>query len=233
MTNEFTWTDETVKEYVKTYLKYLGEMSPRPYPLSIEEFKQSKAPKKDWEVTHYRVPMGGGMQVLAARECFGCDGCEIHTVKRLSDNVVFTVGDFTQHGQIRGFTECFGMQVLLKQETSEGATGVLISEIIKKPTPLFTTHDDKEVYEGDGVWVVNSAWAQPFEFNAERRWYEETNSHFTYFSTREAAEQYVTENKPQYSLSDVIKAMSTQDEDAIRILPHIRQYIINRLSKKH
>lgn len=99
----FQWTDDLVKEFM-TQFWTLG--SAEATPRKISEFKASKQPKQEWEIVKMRAqgcdwgghPWGND-----------CDkaGCKIHSVKRLSDGEVFTVGEPIEYEgnsyRIRGF----------------------------------------------------------------------------------------------------------------------------------
>jgi len=79
-------------------------------------------------------------------------------------------------------------------------------------TPLFTTTDGKPVYEGDEYWFV---WRTKYGNNlydyAKNKAVKDSDSGASkddkYFSTQAAAEQWIADNKPLYSLNDIQKAL--------------------------
>ncbi len=92
----------------------------------------------------------------------------------------------------------------------------LIKEFIEEP--LFTTEDDVDIFVGDAYWVLNTKvndWI--FEENAARdniNYFYKDKSYASqtkiyYFSTKEAAEEYVVMNKPCLSISDIIEHFNT------------------------
>lgn len=107
--NEFKWTDELVKEFA---WRFLNNFPSSKLPESIEEFKQSKQPKREreWEIVsfehskygilfkhddryfHHVSGYGEGW-CLSEENALESNVMVIHSVKRLSDSETFTVGD--------------------------------------------------------------------------------------------------------------------------------------------
>ena len=128
---------------------------------------------------------------------------KIHSVKRLSDGEVFTVGD-----KITGYHEdARSIQTIrictytgrIRLEQSGGYTDLMNATKVKQP--IFLTHDGKDIFEGDTVWYVNKenlyydyiiAFPE-VKFNSERR---------AYFLTREEAEDYIKRNKVLFTTED-------------------------------
>jgi len=80
--------------------------------------------------------------------------------------------------------------------TSEENRDKYIKENTKKP--IFVSADDKELKEGDVVWYNNS-------WNANWRYLKIESLHpeAKYFSTKESCLEYITENKPKFSLKEI------------------------------
>jgi hypothetical protein len=78
-TDNFVWTDELVSEYVQNIV--FGNLG-KEYN-HILKFKESKQTKKEYEVLTVRIAYDKGTKLEET----------IHSVKRLSDGEVFTVGD--------------------------------------------------------------------------------------------------------------------------------------------
>ena len=74
-------------------------------------------------------------------------------------------------------------------------------------TPLFTTTDGKPVYEGDWYWCVwpSVSFVAIHVQTIPQRWWEQPGT--LTFSTEEAAEQWIADNKPLYSLNDLLAAL--------------------------
>lgn len=75
-------------------------------------------------------------------------------------------------------------------------------EKIEEKQPLFITEDDKEIFEEDiyyfikrnSVDIVNDGYAKKGHYCGKNI------EDYVYFSTKEAAEKWIDENKPKYSL---------------------------------
>jgi hypothetical protein len=79
--------------------------------------------------------------------------------------------------------------------------------------PILTTHDGKDIYVFDKCWYVG----KEFEIN---EWvvFETEILHLDklkYFSTKEAAEEYILFNKPMLSVKDVENLFRVQDRKSI------------------
>lgn len=145
----------------------------------------------------------------STQEITNHNGYGIHSVKRLSDGEVFTVGD-----KIKGYDNDNGFIIshiwigssndLVLANYPKNAKGFnrscFIKGAIKVKTPLFTTEDGVDVYEGDKVFGIDRNW-KVFEFNALCKI---DNELFKRFSTKEAAEEYVLMNKLCLSINEVM-----------------------------
>jgi len=93
----------------------------------------------------------------------------------------------------------------------------------KERKPLFVTQDGKEVFEGDFFWTVKFNLKEPFRCYAshgkEDGWID--------FSTREAAETYISENAKLYSIKDVREAVIS-----IPGLSYVMGNLISELQKR-
>jgi hypothetical protein len=138
-------------------------------------------------------------------------GYSIHSVKRLSDGSIWTIGDQIEwatcnnHGTIEGFEVSPRNNQMLAKHYSGG---VSIMNIRKQTIePLFTTEDGVEIFhEHYMVWVVNSAWALMHKSVTQKLLWDdrpELEGCFKYFSTEEAANDYVNCNKPALCVKDI------------------------------
>jgi len=132
------------------------------------------------------------------------DYWKIHSVKRLSDGEVFTVGD-----RITGYwyKDARSIQTIkiciytgsIRLEQSGGCTYLSFAKKAKQP--IFLTHDGKDIFPEDTVWYVNKEnlyhdyiKAYPeVKFNSEIR---------AYFLTEEEAEDYVYRTKVLFTTED-------------------------------
>lgn len=146
------------------------------------------------------------------------EGTKIHSVRRLSDNEVFAVGDEVGWGAFFGFrTKILAFSIvegrlklhypLFEDRPVDFINATNLHKINPARTPLFTTTDGKPMFAGETVYVVppNKENVQ-FVFNPDKAF---MNMYRTYkwFSTQAAAEQWIADNKPLYSLNDILAAL--------------------------
>lgn len=128
----------------------------------------------------------------------------IHSVKRLSDGEVFTIGD-----EIR--LNDYGTMVIEKMRLTDSNLrikqgvwfnyegGSCHSSIpVKLKTPLFTTEDGVEIRIDDVYYAIE------YDFKIVEYYLCSTPNGDKQFSTKEKAEEYVLLNKPMLSLQDLL-----------------------------
>lgn len=146
---------------------------------------------------------------------------KIHSVRRLSDGEIFTVGDvikgFCRKGKITEFKILKGksnsrhsgrIDTLL--EKVDDKIGVIIdnhyipTELLSElnTKPLFTTEDGVELFEGDSYYRLNANFTIVPLIMCKR--FSNSYAGAKFFSTRKSAEEYVLMNKPCLSINDVI-----------------------------
>ena len=135
---------------------------------------------------------------------------KISSVKRLSDGAVFTVGDKV----VFHSTEYFEDSVVIIKDffdrdefidvRSENNVVCSLNNISHHKKPIFTTEDGKDIFEGDEYWCVHSYDFFLRDYIAETGIY---NKNYKRFSTKEAAEEYICNNKPMYTLKDIEKCV--------------------------
>lgn len=148
---------------------------------------------------------------------------KIHSVKRLSDGEIFTVGDSIDErpkpkkiieinlrdGKEGGYKE--GVWLFYEKGGSSH-----ISICKKAKQPLFTTEDGVEIFEGDKytfVWLSRPAKGQnintPYTKIAKKLLEGESWSDTAkFFSTEEVAEEYIKMNTPEFSRNQIIEMLS-------------------------
>jgi hypothetical protein len=127
-----------------------------------------------------------------------CGIITIHSIKRLSDGEIFTVGDIDNFGKITGFV--IRENKIVSQYYRIGDWQWLSSiQHIKKP--LFTTEDGVDIFEGDKYFQIGIKFN-----NIECEAYDENNfaESLIIFSTKEKAEEYILMNKPCLSIEEVM-----------------------------
>lgn len=150
---------------------------------------------------------------LDKQDCF-----HIHKVKRLSDGIIFSIGDKVHNPKLQKpmpfvitkfYFDCNNEQLLCNGEHC-GNGHINITKIEHYKEPLFVTEDGVAIFENDKYAVVaindftylnNLIVAKSFN-DAARGGGVRYNK--KYFSTMEIANKYIEENKPQYSKKDMI-----------------------------
>ena len=142
------------------------------------------------------------------------NGCEIFSVRRKIDGVVFTVGDEVVHktdgiintakilrfspSSINSNKMYFGFM-----EGDNFVKDLANFQPLPQRTKLFTTEDGVDIFEGDNYCAVNN----DFIISSVAKSYVGAGQdhRLKYFSTQEKARGYTTLNKPCLSVNDVTK----------------------------
>lgn len=133
------------------------------------------------------------------------DGFNIHSVKRLSDSEVFTVGDEYEFGIITGF-HITGHGIFLENKNCYHSCLLKLANKVKKK-PLFTTEDGVDIFEGDKFWYVTKdliVYMDKCNSMTGGKIVAHSKLGDKYFSTKEKAEEYILMNKRLLSYNDVI-----------------------------
>jgi hypothetical protein len=190
--------------------------NPKEYPEYWE-----KVAEKDYEIIAVRYQHNNNIYIWDSKQ-FCCDGgvidlscvlkgyvgtfkdgykIYIYTVKRLSDGIVFTVGDRVKQSNVKHnniFTITgFEMDVNNEHLLAIGNGGIKLKKIEHYKAPLFTTEDGVDIYEGERVYIVETAFNIVYSGNLYWKPIGVT------FSNKQAAEEYVLMNKPCLSIKEI------------------------------
>ena len=142
-------------------------------------------------------------------------GWKIHSVKRLSDSEIFTIGD-----KVVGYNNSIAKiktidlvgEISLNIGTDKHE-GFSLKNLKKVKKPLFTTENGVDIFEGDYYyyfrfhsWTFDKAIANQ-KFHSQ----DKLSSNSLYFSTKEKAEEYILLNKPCLSYGDVQEYLKIKD----------------------
>lgn len=138
-----------------------------------------------------------------------CDGNKIHSIKRLLDNEIFTIGDKIEIRNLDSKIDSFYIKNDCLMLTSELSNcGDYLNNIIKRKQKqkLFISEDGVDIFEGDGFHYVS------LEFKIYNR--IATNDYikleiYKDFSTKEKAEEFIFMNKPVLSINDLLMKNET------------------------
>lgn len=135
----------------------------------------------------------------------------IYSVKRLSDGEIFTIGDNIKHKNNVtypvGIITCLHIVssvifVTINDRIKGFDTNISLVEQYKQQ-PLFTTEDDVDIYNLNRVWYLrqnNLIINEIYDVLATNK---SKDTNHLYFSTKEAAEEYILMNKPCLSIKEI------------------------------
>lgn len=145
-----------------------------------------------------------GISVCFNTNNYSTDIWDIHSVKRLSDRTVLSIGDYVKgYNSVRkpfkitGFKQTTndkgGTDILV---TGEGRSAYLIYFNCEKVEPILKTEDGVDIFDGDECWEVLDWDFFVHNVSSAALIFLKKNLHSRKaFSTKEAAEKYVLENK--------------------------------------
>lgn len=177
--------------------------------------------EKDYEILSFKSP--AGIMEVNSNEVLSYvgNGDKIHSVKRLVDGEIFTVGDKTSNVYGTDITNINKFEFNHNTITINN-NYARISEINKVKQPLFKTEDLKEVFDQQRFYTValENEFDDYFEI-FEQSLYSASNSDVEeflkskdkHFSTRKAAKEYVLMNNPCLSIQDVLNKLDFEQED--------------------
>jgi len=218
---ELLWNKNIHGEKPKDFSVGVGNSS-----FLMEEFKKSKQQntiQKDWEIMSFmyqdRIVMDKDEEgrfgvpdfCVYEEDLIRSPLHKIHSVKRISDGKVFSIGDVIDEKTICEFevNEDWSGGMFVSFYGSKNKSS--ISWLPKKvKQPLFKTEDGIDVYEGDRYYVVIEKDGFGYETFAVA-WHgqggiESANykNAAKFFSDKEKANEYILMNKPVLSVNDVI-----------------------------
>jgi hypothetical protein len=184
----------TVKE-IENYPEFWEKV--KDYEILELSFKRSERPE-------IRSVIGYSEEYLEA--LIKCENI-IHSVKRLSDNFIFTVGDkvkyYDKNTEIKSiyYNEHNQLSFKVKGDAAP-LTGCFMTNHphFKKLEKLFTTEDGQDIFEGDTIYPVSDDFQLLITDFAGKK-----DIRIRCFSTKEKAKEYILMNKPCLSINDLIK----------------------------
>ena len=151
---------------------------------------------------------------------------KIHSVKRLSDSVVFTVGDKTTLGVITQIQlNNSSDRLWFDFSTCGGYSKDNYQTLKHSKQPLFTTEDKVQIFEGNLYTALFDNWVY-LEQEAINNFILDNAT--LRFSTKETAEEYIFNNKPCLSITDIEEMF---DDTSIYRYDQIK-YLINKVKNK-
>ena len=141
-----------------------------------------------------------------------CNSNKIHSVKRLSDSEIFTIGDKVI-GYNNFITKIKTIDLVGEVSLNIGTDkheGFSLKNLKKAKQPLFTTEDGVDIYEGDTIYGINNDW-KVFSHYTDLQNKVKSWGIKPIFSTTKKAEEYILLNKPCLSYDDVQEYLKVKD----------------------
>lgn len=196
---------ELEDKYIKATATWNGKQ------MNETNFKvASEQPKKEYEILEC-MGATGKKHPYQKNTCLGADKevlpCTIFSVRRISDNEVFSIGD-----EVISVYCGMPLKILSFNLSDNGGLiallqiGVIELKYLQPQPkkPLFTTEDGVEIFEGGEYFLID-----------EEKWislpkkaagtFISPISIFKTFSTKEKAEEYIFLNKPCLSVNDLLE----------------------------
>lgn len=228
------WEEVVEKDYEILSFKRNGNF------MSIEQKKLATL-QKDGSYLHIKLlsTIGGATLEFMLKNSF----YNIHSVKRLSDGEIFTVGDKINYKVVstskrkRTLTSKINsfyidlnnnLRVNFDLDRINTSTNCHLNDLLKVKNPLFRTEDGVEIFEGDKTCWINNWTVTNFA-----DWKRNNNEKELHFSTKEAAEEYILMNKPCLSLNDVFEVYPEfKKEDPVNKRTFHAEKLINLVKSK-
>lgn len=216
------------KETIENNPEFWQEVEEPEY--EIQSFNDTVTPG----VSYSRHSSGrfGKSGAFTEEECISVYKNQIHSVKRLSDGLILTVGDIVLTKNTLCTDTITGFK--LNDEKSSFKKGIWvtvknggmhIARIDRVIKPLFKTVDGKDIFEGDTYWCVNTAphlWST-FEQTAKER--TQLSKTVLAFSTQEKANTYQLDNAPRLSITDCLDVLNVWFTSSLGFEESVREYL--------
>lgn len=170
---------------------------------------------------------------------------EIHSVRRISDGEVFTIGDKIiykedigaawdndkRYCEIEEFS--FYNDYIYINQHWMGVPTVRISDWVLRNNALFKTEDGVDIYEDDKYFATGLD--KVLELTATKKkkgFYEEKskNKYYKTFSSKEKAEEYILMTEPCISIKEFMKIVNYEQEDEFLTIQILKELVKSKLN---
>jgi len=178
--------------------------------LSFKKKISGKIYHKLWDGRYGYVDRTMSIRRSTLDEMLSYDMYDIHSVKRLSDGAVFTVGDDVQvtYRDDRGRIDEIQINEYHRGGLVVVLDGIRFSILNIKHADkqsLFTTEDGVGIYEGDDYWIIDVKYKNGTVVQKTTAVDAPLVDHFKRFSTKEKAEEWIDNNSKNTYTEDEIK----------------------------
>jgi hypothetical protein len=129
----------------------------------------------------------------------------IHSVKRLSDGEIFSIGDEINNSEssklLNTKIKSFCLNDIYMVKTTSGTQK--LESLEHRKQPIFKTEDGVEIFEGDIVVPVNLDTLKTHAITPIKTGESLKYGNYKHFSTKEKAENYILFNKPCLSIKEI------------------------------
>ena len=162
---------------------------------------------------------------------------KIYSIKRLSDNEIFTIGDKIKYGFGRNYKN-FGIiesfysnleALVINRGSIESFITATMKEIIKIKQKLFITEDNVKIFENDTFYTVLKSLQDTDITECKATLVYTKLDKYLDFSTEEKAKEYIIMNKLCLSINDI----STIFKKLNKInLENLKELVKNKINDK-
>ena len=192
--------DNLENDWIENYPEFWEEVVEKDYEiLSLVASERNPQHKKGSKFLHNKD--------YGFKNMYPTEFWDIYSVKRISDNKIFTIGDFYE-------------DLIIEKMVMSVDNNILTTYKPKIKKPIFKTEDGVDIYESDDNTNGNGKRLYQVALcNSEDFWNDEIkpydlvilNNHsmrgnkedFLTFSTKEKAKEYILLNKPCLSLKEI------------------------------
>ena len=191
--------DNLENDWIENYPEFWQEVIEKNYEiLSLVASEKNPQHKKGSKFLHNK---DYGFKNMHPTEFW-----DIYSVKRISDNKIFTIGDSYE-------------DLIIEKMFMSVAGDIFTTYKPKIKKPLFTTEDAVDIFEGDSYYAVNTTFFNNYgsqkAFDKKSPdltpFWQSNRSVCKYFSTKEKAEDYILLNKPCLSYGEVQEYLKVKD----------------------
>lgn len=207
----------------------VGGVIPSDYPEFWEEVKE-----KEYEILSVKINNDNiGIVINGTFNLIPAEKYKIHSIKRLSDGQVFTLGDkvdstisdLGRATELTGFMQSGDKLMLGLRDLGYYP----LSTVILPKKPLCKSADGVDIYEDDSVVCLNKEdWITRNQDYRFKPW-DVKDKDYLFFSTLEAANEYILMNKPCLSLQDVMNTTFEVWDEKKKALNELKELVKTKL----
>jgi hypothetical protein len=226
--------ENTFAEYYLAYPEFWEEVIELPRDFEILSFKDTRNHNIMTKRSHGRFILEGlkENEIQGASEEYELKQSDyvIHSVKRLSDNKVFTLGDKINNGQEIKSIGLINEEIRIYPQHSF----YKIKEVMLDAPPiLFWTEDDVPIHKREYSYIVDI----DYIYQGSIMWdttecftKDSVNPRYRFFSTEAKAKEYIIMNKPVLSLKDIEELSYTVATNKVYCV--VKDLLINKVKNK-